>query len=60
MVRPMAQRMGPWLAKKVMAERLVAKLITLALAEARTKSMPKTRTKPKIRKLPVPGPKKPS
>ena len=41
-------------------ERLVAKLITLALAEPWTKSIPNSRTKPKIRKLPVPGPKKPS
>ena len=33
-----------------MADRLVAKLMTLALAEPCTKSMPNRRMKPKIRK----------
>jgi hypothetical protein len=39
---------------------LVAKFTTLAEAEAAKKLKPKTPMKTKIKKLPVPGPKKPS
>jgi hypothetical protein len=46
--------------KKASAARLVATLTTFEAAEACRKSKPKKRTKRKIRKLPVPGPKKPS
>jgi hypothetical protein len=46
--------------KKDSAARLVAMFTTLAEAEARMKSSPKKRMNRKIRKLPVPGPKKPS
>ena len=53
-------RMWPAGTKNTSAARLVAKLTNLAEAEACRKSKAKKRMNRKIRKLPVPGPKKPS
>ena len=57
---PGAERMLPVIAKQRSAAIFVARLITLALADAFRKSNPKKQMKIKIRKLPVPGPKNPS
>ena len=55
-----SHRMLPVGTKNEIAATLVARFTTLEAAEARRKSSPKKRTNRKIRKLPVPGPKKPS
>ena len=58
--RARAQTILPCRMKRVMDPRLVAKLTSLALADALKKSKPRKAIKANIKKLPVPGPMKPS
>lgn len=55
-----AQMIFPFRTKRQIEPKLVAKFTILALAEAWRKSKPKMVTKPNTKKLPVPGPIKPS
>ena len=60
MGRPMLQMTAPFQMKRIMAPRLEAKFMTLDVAEASMRLMRSTQCRARIRKLPVPGPKKPS